>query len=278
MTLVFRGAAVAVLLTLGAGAEGAGVEAATLKPKTAKDFERYAAAVEARTAAELRPDGPFLVVRHQPAPQVKRDLAALARGEVVVARGVPARDTSSEEIEIDGGMINHWRGAVYVPNVTLDVLLDNLREPNLDKHKQADVLKSVVLERNGNSQKVLLRLKRSGIVTVVYDTHYDVQYQRISPTRAASRSISTRIVEIENAGTPQEKARPEGDDHGFMWRLNSYWRYEQMGNGVMVEVESLTLSRNVPFLLGPIAKPIISRIARETLERTLASMRGRFAG
>jgi len=80
------------------------------------------------------------------------------------------------------------------------------------------------------------------------------------------------------AGTPREREKAPGDDNGFLWRLNAYWRYEQMGSGVMVEVESLTLSRNVPFLLAPIAKPIISRIARETLERTLSSVRGRFAG
>lgn len=263
--------ALALLVTAGPAAE-----AATLKPRTAEDFARYAAAVETRAAADLRPDGPFLAVRRQPVRDATRDLATLARGEVLVARGVPARDPASNEIAVDGGMINHWRGAVYVPDVTLNALLDNLKEPNPHRHKQPDVLRSVVLERRGDWQRVQLRLRRAGIVTVVYDTEYDVQYQRISPTRAASRSVSTRIVEVEDAGTPLEKARPEGDDHGFMWRLNSYWRYEQVGTGVMVEVESLTLSRNVPLLLAPIAKPIISHIARETLERTLASVRGRF--
>ena len=28
-----------------------------------------------------------------------------------------------------------------------------------------------------------------------------------------------------------------------MWRLNSYWRYKQIDDGVLVEIESLTLSR-----------------------------------
>ena len=41
-------------------------------------------------------------------------------------------------------------------------------------------------------------------------------------------------------------------------------------------VAGLLLLATADFLLAPIAKPIISHIARETLERTLASVRGRF--
>ena len=41
---------------------------------------------------------------------------------------------------------------------------------------------------------------------------------------------------------------PEGDDHGYMWKLNSYWRYKQVDGGVLVEIESLTLSRDLPYM------------------------------
>ena len=87
-------------------------------------------------------------------------------------------------------------------------------------------------------------MRRTKFVTVVYDTEYDVDYKRLSPDRALSNSISTKVVEIENAGTPKERALPEGNDSGYMWRLNSYWRYKQFEDGVLVEIESLTLSRN----------------------------------
>ena len=88
----------------------------------------------------------------------------------------------------------------------------------------------------------------------------------------------TKIVEVENAGTPQERLLPEGNDHGFMWRLYSYWRYKQVGGGVVVEVESLTLSRNLPFLVSPFLRPVVNSTARDSLTRTLTSMRARFAG
>lgn len=248
---------------------------AILQPKTSQGFARYVAAVEARIDRELRGNGPLLDIERQPAAQQARTMAALRRGEVVVTRGV-ARDDSASEIAIEGGLINHWRGTVFVPKVSLDVLLKVLQEPQSDKHKQEDVLSSRVVSRDGDSQKVFLRLRRTKFVTVVYDTEYDVDYHRLSPDRAYSNSISTRIVEIENAGTPQERALPEGNDHGYMWRLNSYWRYKQAGDGVIVEIESLTLSRSLPRIIGALIRPIVNSTARESMTRTLASVRARF--
>lgn len=251
-------------------------EETVLQPKTAESFARYAAAVEARIDSELKPDGPFLTIDRQATDRATAARASIRRGEVVIDRPT-ARNDSGKEIEIDGGLINHWRGSVFVPKVSLDALLDNLREPNNDRHKQEDVLKSTVLSRDGDFQKVYLRLKRSKIITVIYDTEYDVHYRRISPERASSKSISTKIVEVENAGTPEERTLPEGNDHGYVWRMYSYWRYEQLADGVVIEVESLTLSRSLPPVIGAFMKPIITHIARETLGRTLTSIRGRFA-
>jgi len=62
-----------------------------------------------------------------------------------------------------------------------------------------------------------------------------------------------------------------------MWRLYSYWRYKQVGDGVVVEVESLTLSRNLPMIIGVLLRPVVNSTARESITRTLASMRARFA-
>lgn len=70
---------------------------------------------------------------------------------------------------------------------------------------------------------------------------------------------------------------PEGNDHGYMWRLNSHWRFKQVGGDVLVEVESVTLSRNLPRIIGALIRPIVNSTARESITRTLASMRARFA-
>jgi hypothetical protein len=265
-----------ILVSLAAESPAFAAGDATLTAKTAADFTKYVAAVETRLAHEVAANEPFLEIERQPAAKLATTMAALRRGEVIVTRGA-ARDASSNEIAIDGGLINHWRGTVFVPKVTLDHLLSVLQEPQTDKHKQEDVLASRVIARDGDSQKVYLRLRRTKFVTVVYDTEYDVEYKRLTPKRALSNSISTKIVEIENAGTPKERALPEGDDHGYMWRLNSYWRYEQLADGVLVEIESLTLSRALPAIIGPLIRPIVNSTARESMSRTLASVRARFA-
>lgn len=251
------------------------LDAAILQAKTAQEFDRYAAAVEARLTREAENGGPFLGVEQQSMQEVAKARAALRRGQVVVARGA-ATDANRRAIKVAGGVINHWRGTVLVPNVTLDALLDTLQEPQSDRHKQEDVLASRVVERDGDSMKVYLRLRRTKFVTVVYDTYYDVRYRRTAPDRATCTSLSTRIVEIEGAGTPRERIVPDGEDHGYLWRLHTYWRYQQFEGGVLVELESLTLSRETPFLLGPLVRPIVTHIARESMNRTLESLRARF--
>jgi putative flippase GtrA len=271
--LVFRGLAMAAVLGLATSAFAS--EEAILQAKTKQDFAKYVAAVEARRAQNLAGSQPFLDFERQTPAEQARIMAMLKRGEVFVERGAAPR-AGSNEISIDGGLVNHWRGTVFVPHVQLDALLKVLQEPQSDKHKQEDVLSSRVVSRDGDSQKVYLRLRRTKFVTVVYDTEYDVDYKRLAPDRALSNSISTKVVEIENAGTPNERALPEGNDSGYMWRLNSYWRYKQFEDGVLVEIESLTLSRNLPAIIGPLIRPIVNSTARESMSRTLASVRARF--
>ena len=173
---------------------------------------------------------------------------------------VPA-DVRGEATPIEGGLVNRWAGALFIRNVTLDQMLEKLATPGTPP-PQEDVLASRVLRRSGNqSLDVYLKLTRRTIVTATYDTEHHVTFERLSPTLATSRSVSTRIVELG------------GDDRGFLWRLNSYWRYQQVGDGVLVEMESLTLSRSVPALVRPVALPIVGRVARESVNRTLEAFR-----
>ena len=111
---------------------------------------------------------------------------------------------------------------------------------------------------------VYLKVKRSAVITVTYDTVHEVTFTTASDTLATSRSIATHIAEAD------------GSDRGFLWKLNSYWQYRQVGDAVQIDVLSLSLSRDVPALARPIAAPLISRISRESMRRTLDAM-DRFA-
>jgi hypothetical protein len=163
-------------------------------------------------------------------------------------------------IDVDGGTIHHWRGSALVRGVTVDQVIRALTHPGTPPPQQ-DVREARVLGRSGDTLRVYLKLERRAIVTVIYDTEHLVTFHRHSARLATSRSIATRIAE---AG---------GGDRGFLWRLNSYWRYRQMGDDVRIDVESISLSRDVPRIVRAAAGPIVTRIARESLVRTLESLR-----
>jgi len=164
---------------------------------------------------------------------------------------------------VTGGTIHDWRGSTWIHGTTVGAMVFALMHPGTPP-PQEDVLESRVLARSGNTLDVYLKVIRRTIMTVTYDTEHRVTFACPSPQLATSRSVSTRIVETG------------GGDRGFLWRLNSYWRYSQVGPNVLVEVESVSLSREIPLLLKPVAAPIINRIARESMERTLAAVRDFF--
>ncbi|CAN5801779.1 hypothetical protein BH18ACI5_BH18ACI5_28970 [soil metagenome] len=171
--------------------------------------------------------------------------------------------------------IHHWAGAIYIPNTTVPAVVKRMQDyAGRESEFYQEVKASKLLQRDGDRLRVLMRLQRdAGVVSADYNTEHAVAYRTLDTARAMSRSRATKIAEIEHAGTARERELPAGQDRGFLWRLNAYWRFEQSGNGVYIECESVSLSRGVPWLVRPIASPIVNRIARESLERTLRSLR-----
>ena len=176
--------------------------------------------------------------------------ARLERSRAALApRASDAIAATGESIHVPSGTISDWRGAVFIPDITLDRLLHGLQHPGTPP-PQEDVVSSRVIARGADSLRVGIRLVRHAIVTVSYDTEHEMQFRRVTPTLATARSVATRIEQVD------------GGDHGFLWRLHSYWRYEEIDGGVLVELRSLTLSRNVPALVRPIAAPARQRASR----------------
>jgi len=248
--------------------------AADLTPRTARAFDEYATAVEARIARELGATSRFLGFDFED-PALARAIRRDVLGSNLHVARLAARGRDAEAIAVPGGLINHWRGAILVPGLTAARAVALLRAPTDWGDRQEDVLESRLLWRDGDRSRVYLKLVRKKIVTVTYNTEHEVVYERRGPGRWTSRSIATRIAEVEGAGTPREREMPVGHDRGFMWRLNSYWRYEEVPGGVIVELESLTLSRDIPAVVKPLAQPIVDAIARESVARTLMTVRDR---
>ena len=203
--------------------------------------------------------------------------AQVMNGQVSMIR-IASFAPGAPEPSVPDGRIHHWAGAVFIPAVTLDHVLKYLNQrAGRESDAFDDVLSSRLISRDGDRLRIYMKLRRESVITVTYNTEHDVQYHRINDTRASSRSAATKIAELEGAGTSQEREKPVGNDHGFLWRLNAYWRYEQVKGGVLIECEWVDLSRGVPVLLRPFVTGTVERIARESLEKTLVSLRTELA-
>ena len=228
--------------------------AATLSEHTLEAWNEYVRLTEERIDRELRSSQGFLAQDFQVAHKAAADRKAVLSGNIVVTR-IKSFNGNGGKIRVPRGTIQHWRGAVFIPRVSLALVLARLRNPPLDKDHQEDVLEARILERRDDVIRLYLKLVRSNIVTATYNTEHLVHYRRHSGCQASSRSIAIKIAELEHTNTPAEREKPEGVDRGFLWRLNSYWRYQQVNEGVLVECESLSLSRKIPFILVPVVRP-----------------------
>jgi hypothetical protein len=165
-------------------------------------------------------------------------------------------------------------GTVLIPKVTVAQLLALVQDYDHSHQNYApDVVKSRLVSHNGDDFQVFMRLRKHKIVTVVLDTDYNVHYGRLDATHQFSFSRSTRVSEIADPGSPNERTLATGHDHGFMWRLNSYWAFEQVEDGVLVECEAISLTRDIPAGLGWMIGPFVNSIPRESLQFTLGATR-----
>ena len=266
-----------------AAAFPAGLAAAELHEETITAWRHYVRLTEQRIGRELGgDDARALATGNRFLVQDFRDDADGARrdvldGDVRIDR-METLDAGGDRIRVPKGAIHHWRGSVLIPGVTLDEVLHGLMHGADLTRMQNGVVESRVLDRDGDRLHVFLKLRRKQLITVHYNTEHRVRYTRHRPDAASSRSVSTRIAELADAGSPAEREKPIGRDRGFLWRLNSYWRYQQTDAGVIVECESVSLSRSIPRAIRWMATPIVHRTARQVMTRTLTSMAAAMSG
>ena len=235
-----------------------------LNPQTQEAFNAYIRDAETGMEQTLRGSVPFLWSDRAPytAQQVRK-------GQVVAqfwsGRG---------PVPVPNGLIHDWIGAAFIPAVTLEMVLALIQD--YDHHQniyQPEVMASTLISRHDDDFQVYLRILKKKIITVVLDTDHDVRYRSLDPTRALCRSYTTRIAEVQDAGTPKEKVLPPDTGYGFLWRLYSYWRFQEQEAGVSVECRAISLTRNVPLGLGWVIEPIIQKLPKESLIRTLEATR-----
>jgi hypothetical protein len=178
-------------------------------------------------------------------------------------------DDAAHQVSAPGAMIQDWVGTLFMPGATLERVRAVLQDyPNYKNFYQPRVIESREVSHSGNEYDVTLRLYEKYVVTVVLNSDYHVRYELPDAQHLVVTSHSTRVGEVKDPAKSYEAEAPPGQDSGFLWRLNSYWRFEAADGGVYGRCEAISLSRDVPWALG-FLKGFLVKFPRDSMENTL---------
>lgn len=250
----------------------ASTAAAELKEKTTVAFDKYVSATEARINRELHSGGTFLYIDGLSASSRNSSYEQLKKGEILVQK----LDTTGPGITSDppDGMIHHWVGLAFLGGVTLAQVLPIVQDYD-DRAElyKPEVIASHLIWHHGNDYKFFLRLYEKRFTTAVFNTEYVANWGQVDAREVYSNSISTKIAEVKDSDHPDGEEWPVGQGRGYLWRLNTYWRFEEKDGGVYIQCEALSLTRDIPYGLGWLLRPLVTRIPKESLNRALGETR-----
>jgi hypothetical protein len=257
--------ACATILIFGVLAAATPSRAVEPTPAAISGFNAYIAALESRMDRQHQsPDGFIASVLSDPNNQAK-----LRRGETIIER-----IRKSGGPDLPGATLYHWRGTAFVPGATVadyERLMEDFE--GMPKTFAPEIVRAKVVSRKNEGGRTLIkawyRVKQHHVITVVMDITYDVALARLDAQHGYSASRSTQITEIADAGTPDEHAMSGSEAHGFMWRLNAYWSYEERDGGLYMQIESVSLARSIPTGVAWAVKPFVESVPRESLEFTM---------
>ena len=237
-------------------------EADELKQATLQSWDSYARAVKANMQERATGRRQFLWVDESP------DLTRRVRGgEALVSSQGP--------VKVPHGLIHHWAGAIFLPGVTLDEVAGVLNQ--YDRYQdfyRPMVMKSKVLESSDDHVRAsLLMMQKAFGVTAAVETETEIHISKLDANRMYSLSDSTRVQEIAEYGQPHEHPFPEGREPGYVWRTFNVTRLEERDGGVYVEMETIALSRGIPWELRWIIEPLTDNLPRNIMRDTLKDTR-----
>lgn len=233
-------------------------------PAAASAFNSYSKAVESRLDQQHQSPNTFLAPAASDTEGVKM---GLRQGKLIIERLTPSTGAN-----FSGSLLHHWRGKAFAPGANAADFERLLRDFNsYPRHFSPEVLQAKVLTQGGDRMQAWMRVRQQHVITVVMDTTYDITFGQLDAQHRYSISKSTRIAEIDAAGTRAERTLSASEDHGFLWRLNTYWSYTEQDGGLYLQIEAVSLTRSIPRGVGWAIQSYVDSIPRESLEFTLRS-------
>ena len=227
-------------------------------PTAVTVFNTYTQSIETRLAQQHHSSTNFLSVSSDP-----QTLTRLRSGEIILENLIPTH------AETSGALLHHWRGTAFAPSATaadFERLLTNFNA--YPKNFSPEVLQANLISQQNGHTFASMRVRQRHVITVLMDTAYDITFGRLDANHGYSISQSTRISELD---PKTNLALSPSEEHGFLWRLNTYWSYEERDGGLYLQIESVSLTRAIPTGLGWAIRPYVESIPRESLDFTLRS-------
>jgi hypothetical protein len=224
-------------------------------------YDRYINVFESRLAQQHRSLTTFLVTPGSATQE------RLRQGEFIVEPITPPAGS-----DFPGALMHHWRGTAFAAGAKASdferVMSDFDAYP---KNFKPQVIQAKVLTRQDDHFSASMRVRQKHVITVVLDTTYDITFERLDAKHGYSITRSGKISEVGSPGTAAEHVLSSSEEHGFLWRQNTYWSYEERDGGLYMQIESISLTRSIPNGLSWAVQPFVEKIPRESLEFTLRS-------
>ena len=230
-------------------------------PAALAAFNIYARAVESRLAQHHRSPDNFLALPGDPATR-----AQLRSGQVLIEQlATPAAPSA---------LLHHWRATAFVPNATtadFEHLLQNFSAYPQNFAPQI-VSSTIICAHPPTPSSASAPASTTSSPSSSTPPATSPSPPSTPPTATASPAApaSTRSP---HPASPSEHALSPSDEHGFLYRLNTYWSYEQRDGGLYLQIESISLTRSIPHGLAWAIQPYLESIPRESLVFTLTSAR-----
>jgi len=221
-------------------------------------FNAYINVLESKLSKQHQSPGTFL------SPPLDERL--LQHGELTIE---PVATSTS----FPGALLHDWRGTAFAPGAKAADLERLMKDVAAYPQRfSPQVLQARVLMQRGDHLQVFMRVRQQHVLTVVLDSIYDVTFGHLDEHHGYSFSRSLSISEIGSPGTSAEQVLDPNQEHGFLWRLNTYWSYEERDGGLYMQMESVSLTRSIPTGLKWVVQPFVEKIPRESLQFTLQAV------
>jgi hypothetical protein len=196
--------------------------------------------------------------------------ARVRRGEVVVA---PVLGHGTENVP--DGLIHHWIGAVFVPGGSLEDLSAVMHDyDNYKRLYRPAVAASRTLACTQSRQEFQMTWQRHVLlVNAAMQGHYQAHEVRVDSRRGYSVVDTMEVRQIEGYGCANQHFLPPDTGSGFIWRIRSVSRYEQRDGGVILELEAIALTRDIPASLSWLVAPLVNHLSINSLTTTLRQTR-----